>query len=110
MLVGVSYSALTESCRLAGTKPHAARDFMRVLRVLYHTGGRIEHLEAFLRVGDSRTLHALWERAGLLGRTPQAVLSLDDYLRAQRFIELDSPALQAIKVLLAKTRRDSPRS
>ena len=85
--VGMSYSALTQSCRLAGIQPRDARDFVRILRLLFHTQGRLESLEASLDISDVRTLRTLLQRAGIFGRTSREALSLPEFFSHQRFVD-----------------------
>ncbi len=99
--VAVSYSRLRESCRLIGIQPHDARNFMRALRVLLHSGGQTAHLEAELDISDYRTRDELLMRAGLAGRHVWQTLSFEEFLLAQRFIQSDHPGLRAIRTLVA---------
>ncbi len=102
LVAGVSYSALTESCRLVGMRPHDARDFLRLLRALFRANGRVENLEHGLNVNDHRTLRALFERAGLtMGRSPRTI-SLPEYIERQQFVD---PASQAVTALLKMIER-----
>jgi hypothetical protein len=91
----VSHSVLREACHLANVQPLAARDFLRVLRALWHTGGRVRDAMSLLMVGDHRTRAALVERSGLVG-DEGAVLAFEEFLRVQRFIEHGHPALVAL--------------
>jgi DNA-binding response OmpR family regulator len=101
-VVGVSYSVLKESCHLIGIRPHDARDFLRVLRALFRSNGRLENIEHGLNVNDRRTLQVLFERAGLpMGRSSGAI-SLREYVERQRFV---NPASEAVRMLLETTER-----
>jgi CheY-like chemotaxis protein len=95
-VAGISYSALTDVCRLAGIRPHAARDFLRILRALYHARGRTANLAQGLNVSDHRTLKALLSRAGLA--VAPARISLRDFVDRQAFVD---PACEPIKLMLA---------
>jgi CheY-like chemotaxis protein len=95
-VAGISYSALTDVCRLAGIRPHDARDFLRILRALYHAQGRTADLVYGLNVSDQRTLRALLARAGLT--IGPAAMSLRDFIGRQHFVE---PRCEPIRVLLA---------
>jgi ActR/RegA family two-component response regulator len=99
--VGVSYSALTEACRRAGVAPADAKDFMRMLSVLWRTRGETAHLGELLLTSDYRTLSRLLDRAGLSTRGPRSIVSLDEYLTRQQFIAPRSHALDALRSLLA---------
>jgi DNA-binding response OmpR family regulator len=96
LVAGISYSALTESCRLVGTRPHDARDFLRMLRALAQAGGRVEHLEHGLNVNDHRTLKTLFERAGLTGRSTETI-SLQAFIDRQRFVD---PSCEPVRLML----------
>jgi DNA-binding response OmpR family regulator len=91
---GISYSALTESCRLVGIRPHHARDFLRVLRLLFQSNGRLKDLEHGLDVNDHRTLNALFARAGLADRRDDATISLRGFLDAQQFVDSQCDAVR----------------
>src|SRR5262249_9109872 len=65
--VGASRSALVAACRMVNVRPHDARDFVRVLRVLCHHAGGIDHLRFELLVADHGTLSSLLRHAGLAG-------------------------------------------
>jgi hypothetical protein len=105
-VAGVSYSALTESCRLVGIRPHDARDFLRMLRALSHASGRIDNLEHGLDVNDHRTLKTLFERAGLpLGRAT-GTISLDEFIGRQQFV---NPACEGVRLMLKMIGGDSGR-
>ena len=95
-VAGVSYSALTDSCRLAGIRPHDARDFLRILRALHHAGGRTSNLVHGLNVSDHRTVKTLLARAGLT--MGPATISLREFIERQEFVD---PASEPIRVLLA---------
>ena len=94
-LVGISYSTLTESCRLVRLQPQAARDFARALRIFVRS--RLEQCDAevLLDVSDRRTLKIFLSRAGLAAGPPPA--TIDEFIERQRFITADNPA---VKVLL----------
>lgn len=96
LFVGVSYSALTEACRMARVKPHDARDFARCLRFLLHSGGRLDRVEDYLDVSDHRTLRALLERAGVTRQAPSKVMSPREFVEHQAFVDRRSNALAII--------------
>jgi hypothetical protein len=102
---GISYSALTESCRLVGMRPHNARDFLRILRVLFDSNGRLKDFEHGLDVNDHRTLKVLLERAGLAGRRGGGAISLREFIEAQRFVD---PACEAVRLMLETIGADRP--
>ncbi|HKE84418.1 MAG TPA: response regulator [Vicinamibacterales bacterium] len=94
-----SYSTLTESCRLVGIRPYDARDFLRMLRTLYHAQGRTENLEHALAISDYRTLKRMFERAGLsLGR--RETISLRGFIEGQTFVAPDSEPVRWLVRLL----------
>lgn len=97
--VGISYSSLTECCRLVGIKPHEARDFVRILRALFHRSGRAKNLQVVLKVADHRTLRFLLQHAGLDDQTK--ALSLQEFLGRQQFVSQTNEALEAILRMIA---------
>lgn len=97
----VGYSTLRRACDVVHVQPYDARDFTRVMRVLMRTGGRTDLLEAHLKFCDLSTLATLVERAGLSPHGRSRVLTLEQYLLAQRFIGADHPVLTAIRALVA---------
>ena len=96
-VAGISYSALTENCRLVGTRPHNARDFLRMLRALFHSNGRLKDLEHGLDVNDYRTLKTLLARAGLVAGRDAGEISLREFIDAQQFVD---PACEGVRLLL----------
>jgi DNA-binding response OmpR family regulator len=94
--VGVGYSSLAEACRLVGIQPHQARDFVRILRALVASRGRVKHLELSLNINDGRTLKALLRRSGL-DEPVNELPSVVDFVQRQHFI---SPTHNALAVLL----------
>jgi FixJ family two-component response regulator len=100
---GVSYSSLCETCRLLSMQPHAARDFVRVLRVLILARRLQCPPEALLDVSDRRTLSALFRRAGIEHKAPAAAYSVSMFLQRQRFIEPRNQALDRLTARLEKT-------
>lgn len=102
---GISYSALTESCRLAGIRPHTARDFLRMLRVLFYSNGQLKDFEHGLDVNDHRTLKALLERAGLAGRRGGGAISLREFIEVQQFVD---PACEGVRLMLKTIGADRP--
>ena len=104
-VAGVSYSVLTESCRLVGIQPHDARDFLRMLRVLSQADGRIEGLEHGLDVNDYRTLKTLFKRAGLTVGSATGTISLSEFIERQQFV---NPASDGIRLVVARIRECEP--
>lgn len=104
---GVSYSTLTESCRLLGIGPHEARDLMRVLRAAVKAADLNWPLEALLDVSDRRTLNGLTERAGIgsapesHGRSPLEILS------RQHFVDPNNPGIRALGALFERAVKES---
>lgn len=96
-VAGISYSALTESCRLVGIRPYDARDFLRMLRALAHAGGRVENLEHGLDVNDHRTLKTLFDRAGLPLDGATGTVSLRAFIDRQQFVD---PECEAVRWML----------
>ena len=103
-VAGISYSALTESCRLVGIRPYDARDFLRMLRALAHTGGRVAHLEHRLDVNDHRTLRTLFERAGLSRDGAAGIVSLRAFIDHQQFVDPECEAVRWMLKVIADSR------
>lgn len=101
--VGASESTLVGLSDLLHIVPRDGRDFMRLLRALARTHGHVRHLEATLSIADPRTYRAMLLRAGLGGYPETGVLSLNDFLRAQRLIPGAHPVLAALTLLTAST-------
>lgn len=99
--VGVSYSSLRECCGLAGIRPHDARDFTRVLRVLINAHRDHSDPKLLLDVSDERTLETLLTRAGL-GDSEAISISVQQFLESQRFIPLDNAGLRILRTLLGR--------
>jgi CheY-like chemotaxis protein len=97
--VGLSYSSLTDASRIIQIDPHDARDFARILRALFHTGGRVAGIESLLHVFDSRTLTRLLHHAGLVEHGHDDV-TFHEWLRLQKFVPIDHPALAALVKLM----------
>ena len=100
--VGLSYSSLCESCRLAGVQPLVARDFARVLRAVFRaqlTGCVIEDL---LDISDRRTLRLLLARAGLSAADVRQRMSVEQFFASQRFVASKNTGLQVLRALLLR--------
>jgi DNA-binding response OmpR family regulator len=95
-VAGVSYSALTENCRLVGIRPHDARDFLRVLRALFHQKGQLKDFEHRLDVNDHRTMKTLLARASLTG-TRDGAISLRAFIDGQQFVD---PECEAVRLMI----------
>jgi CheY-like chemotaxis protein len=85
-VVGVSYSGLCETCRLLSIRPHAARDFTRVLRVVVQSGSLGCAPEVLLDISDRRTLRSLFDRAGLSVGYESSPETLPQFLLRQTFV------------------------
>jgi FixJ family two-component response regulator len=98
--VGVSYSALCETCRLVNIRPHDARDFMRLLRAVI--GGRgVRRPEYFLDVGDARTMKTLLTRGGFNSSSDK--WRIDDFFERQTFIDSANDGLRLLKARYSRT-------
>jgi len=102
--VGVCASSLGESCHLLGIQPRDARDFARVLRALIKSRIHDCDPEVLLDVSDRRTLTTLLQRGGVVTRTFSGALSVDQFLRTQRFISGDNEGLSILRTLLHSQR------
>ena len=95
---GVSCSALCECCRLVDLQPIDARDFVRVLRALsLWSAHGCWRPEVYFDISDRRTLRALLVRAGLDTEQRRTTVTIDAFIRNQRFLRLDSEALTALR-------------
>jgi DNA-binding response OmpR family regulator len=105
---GVSYSALSELCRIVDVRPHDARDFVRMLRAVIQSSRFKCRPEALLDVGDRRTLKALLARSvlGLMGTS--TVPSAESYLSRQEFVSPHNEAVRIVCSLLAKRTPEQP--
>ena len=103
MFVGVSYSSLCESCRLLSIRPHDARDFARILRVVIQSRLNDCQPEALLDVSDRRTLNRLVSRAGIRLDDRHRFTSIDDFLRRQQFVDPNNQGLTALRRMLNGT-------
>jgi hypothetical protein len=94
--VGLSRSSLCESCRVLGIRPHDARDFTRILRVVLKIPATHFRPEAFLDVRDRRTLKTLLLRAGLSVEPETRLVSVSQFVKGQRFISADNDGLASL--------------
>jgi CheY-like chemotaxis protein len=99
--VGVSGSALKESCRLLGIRPYDARDLARVLRALVRARHYRCRPEALLDVSDSRTIKSLFGRAGIDAAQPP--ISLDVLFAQQQFVPAANEGLEVLRALAAQS-------
>lgn len=98
--VGVSYTSLCETCRLLDIRPHAARDFCRVLRAVIESQRHGCPPEVLLNVSDRRTIATMFDRAGIT--RDRARPDVNQFLRCQRFIPPDNEALIVLRGLIAR--------
>ena len=103
--VGTSYTLLAELCRLVHVRPTDARDLARVLRVIVQAPAHKYSLECLLDVSDRRTLRALLRRAGLSGWPPGHHISALEFLRSQRFVDRDNPAMHLLESFVSRSSR-----
>lgn len=100
--INVSYSPLRGAFTRIDIEPHDARDFMRILRALAHTGGRAEHVEGQLALGDPRTTRAMLDKAGLPQTRPSGPITFENFVQSQHFVPFDHPLLAALRSLVAQ--------
>jgi len=98
--VGVSYSTLCESCRLVGIQPHDARDLMRVLRAVMKAPHDGCHPSMLLDVSDRRTMKSLLNRAALVDEVRAGSVSVEQFIRTQKFVTRDHEALGVLQTFL----------
>ena len=101
--LGVSYSGLSETCRLACLKPHEVRDFARVLRALVEGERQRCDFELLLDISDQRTLRALVHRSGLVHRPRVTPASVAGFLTSQSFIAPSHPTVSIVANLLGNS-------
>lgn len=106
---GVSYTSLTECCRILSISPHDARDLTRVLRAVRQARVLDCSVEALLNVADRRTLKALMARAGLDDRLDVRDVSVDEVLTRQRFVDRNHEGVRLLQTLFHKPTDRDPR-
>jgi ActR/RegA family two-component response regulator len=99
--VGLSYSSLSECCRLLKVHPRDARDFARLLRAVVRSQLRSSTILDLLSIGDRRTLQALLARGGL-DRVNADTMTVEGFLAEQRFVAPDNPGLMALRAFLLR--------
>jgi hypothetical protein len=98
--VGLSYTSLREICHVVNVRPHDARDLMRLLRVVIRSRDMHCSPEVLLDVSDSRTLRTLFAQGGIERSSRSETVSVDQFLKSQRFIALDHPGLSFLEDML----------
>jgi ActR/RegA family two-component response regulator len=99
--VATSCSGLAETCRMTGVEAHRARDFTRVLRVLVHTHGRVENIEAELDISDERTARSILQCAGLSAALHrEQSLTFSHFLASQRFVHPNGCGARTITAMI----------
>jgi hypothetical protein len=98
----VSYTTLRESCALVGIEPYAARDLMRMLRVLLHSAEHREPLDVLLHTADGRTLARLIAGAGLESAADLQSISIEDFFSRQCFVASASETLLILRDLVLR--------
>jgi hypothetical protein len=99
--VAVSYTTLCESCRLIEVPPRSARDFSRVLRLMFMPSFEPRTLASFLDVSDRRTLDAILHKAGF-GQSAafSGPVSVVCFLDNQEFVARENAGLKIIRNIL----------
>jgi hypothetical protein len=96
--VGVSYTTLSESCRLIDIQPRHARDFTRVLRIILMPAFDFRKLSSFLDISDMRTLDSILQTAGFGQHAAISHhISVRSFLDNQQFIVCENPGLLIIQ-------------
>jgi CheY-like chemotaxis protein len=101
-LVRSTYSELRNAYLRIGVEPIEARDFMRILRALARTRGRVEHVEAQLALADPRTTDAMIARAGLSKEHSADLVTFEQFLGGQNFVPAAHPMLEELRALARK--------
>ena len=103
--IGVSYTTLCESCRLIDVQPRHARDFTRVLRIIFFMPAfDLRKLASFLDISDKRTLNSILQTAGM--GQPAAIshhISVRSFLDNQQFIARENPGLMILRNVFVET-------
>lgn len=105
-VAGLSYTSLRELCRMLDIRALDARDFARMLRAVVRARQYHRSPKVFLDVADGRTIRLLFQRAGLEFFQPD--MSLDDFLRRQRFVDFEHQALQLLRTMLSQAPTGVP--
>lgn len=101
-LAGVSYSSLSEACRLIRVHPHDARDMARMLRAIVLSKTHDCQFDVFLDVSDRRTLNKLLDRSGLNDNPEGREVTIEAFFKFQRFIANDNEGLRVFWSVLAR--------
>lgn len=91
----MSYSSLSELCRLQKVRPQNARDLTRLLRAAVLAPAEGCEPALLLDVRDRRTLRVMFKRAGLT--VPDTGLSVECILDQQQLIEPKHPVVARIR-------------
>ena len=95
-VAGVSYSTLSETCRLIRVHPHDARDMARMLRAIVSSKTHDCQFDVLLDVSDRRTLNKLIDRSGLSGNPDGREVTIEAFFKSQRFIANDNEGLRML--------------
>jgi len=100
--IAVSYTTLSESCRLIGVSPRYARDFARVLRLILMPPFDTCDLTCLLDISDRRTLNSILVRAGFgQHETFAGQVSVLFFLDNQKFIAIENAGVRIIRAVFA---------
>jgi CheY-like chemotaxis protein len=98
---GASETTIYATCKVLGIPARLARDFMRILRALRSSAGRVAEIEACLVFHDPRTWQTLLDRAGL-HRRHDSIISLEEFLQVQQFVPRVHPGLAALRASITR--------
>jgi hypothetical protein len=105
--VGISRSALCESCRLVHIPPHDAKDFARMLRAVFRSGERWQP-ETVLDFADGRTLNKLLTRSGWSPEARLRTPTLEQFLERQQWIPQNASGIETLRRLMFGTSASGP--
>lgn len=101
--VCVSYTTLSESCRLIDVQPRDARDFARILRIMLLPEFDHRKLASFLDISDVRTLDCILHKAGLIEFAAfSRQITISSFLDNQQFIAPENPGLVILRDIFAE--------
>ncbi len=102
--IGVSYTTLCESCRLIDVQPRHARDFTRVLRIIFMPAFDFRKMASFLDISDKRTLNSILQTAGMGQHAAISHhISVGSFLDNQQFIARENPGLIILRNIFVET-------
>ena len=87
--VGISQAHFSVLCHCCDVEPHQVRDFSRMYRAIWRASVTGQPVKRFLKVGDTRTLRQLLEKAGCNSPSDRSD-PVSQFLESQRLLPTDS--------------------